>query len=79
MNLPDMIFSRAQALPTALQQEALDFIGYLEQRYQLGAVAAARDDTEAFLTRLAGSLGADFPDEIDSGDLPPDLPRDTLP
>ncbi len=36
MNLPDQIFSRAKALPADLQKETLDFIGYLEMRYQAG-------------------------------------------
>lgn len=79
MNLPDMIFARARALPTDLQKEALDFIGYLESRYRVADSKAQDPDTEAFLARVAGSLGDDFPDDVDGQDLGKDVSRDNLP
>ncbi len=78
MNLPDTIYAHAQALPTNLQREALDFIAYLEQRYRIGSGASRHLTTEAFITRFAGSLGDDFPDDIDAADLTGDTPREPL-
>lgn len=69
MNLSDTIYAHARALPANLQRETLDFIAYLEQRYQVGSTASSRLTTEAFIARFAGSVGDDFPDDIDDADL----------
>jgi hypothetical protein len=78
MNLPETIYAHAKALPAELQREALDFIEYLEQRYQVKPPATVDADTEAFIARFAGCMGADFPDDIDDADLGVDTPRESL-
>lgn len=78
MNLPDTIYAHAKALPPDLQREALDFIAWLEQRHARRSGPATAAGTEAFLQRVAGSLGEDFPDDIDNAGLSDDLPRDGL-
>lgn len=78
MNLSDTIHAQAQALPPALQREALDFIAYLQQRYHITQPMASQLSTEAFIQRFAGSVGADFPDDIDEADLAPETPRESL-
>lgn len=75
MNLPQAIYDHAKALPPELQREALDFIAWLEHRHALRSPEA---DTDAFLKRLAGSLGDDFPDDIADAGLASDLPREGL-
>lgn len=77
MNLPDTIYAHARALPADLQREALDFIGYLEQRYRI-APAPDRLSTEAFIMRFAGCISDDFPDDIDDSGLTSDVPREAL-
>jgi hypothetical protein len=72
MNLPDTIDAHVRALPVNLQRETLDFIAYLAQRYGLPSTPPDRMSTEAFIARFSGSLGADFPDDIDDTDLAPD-------
>ncbi|HLA35033.1 MAG TPA: DUF2281 domain-containing protein [Rhodocyclaceae bacterium] len=75
MNLSDTIYSHARALPAYLQREALDFIAYLEQRYHIAPATpstSGRLTTDAFIERFAGSVGDDFPDDIDelrAGDI----------
>jgi hypothetical protein len=36
------------------------------------------NNTEAFLDRIAGSLSADFPDDLDESDQIPDALRETV-
>lgn len=78
MNLPDTIHAHARALPADLQREALDFIAWLEMRYHIQPADSNALTTEAFIERFAGSIGDDFPDEIDDSRLAGDLPRGTL-
>lgn len=78
MNLPDTIYAHARALPADLQREALDFIAYLEQRYHIASAIPGRLTTEAFIERFAGSMGDDFPDDIDDAGLASDAPRESL-
>lgn len=56
----------------------LDFIEYLERRYGVAPPATKLSDTEAFIARVARSLGEDFPDDIDGADLGSDAARDPL-
>jgi hypothetical protein len=77
MNLPETIYSHVRALPADLQWETLDFIGYLEERYGVGPTTP-RLTTQTFIERFAGSLGDDFPDDIDEADLGQDVPRESL-
>lgn len=78
MNLPDTIYAHARALPVDLQRETLDFISYLEQRYRITPPIPRRLSTEAFIERFAGSVGNDFPDDINDADLMVDIPRESL-
>lgn len=78
MTLPETIYAHARALPADLQRETLDFIEYLERRYGVAPPATKLSDTEAFIARVAGSLGEDFPDDIDGADLGSDAARDPL-
>lgn len=78
MNLPETIYAHVQALPVELQREALDFIAYLEQRYRLTPAKSQRLSTETFIARFAGSLGNDFPDDINDADMASDTPRTSL-
>ena len=77
MNLAETIYTHVSALPTDLQRETFDFIGFLEARYGL-APAAPRLTTQGFIDRFAGSLGEDFPDDVDATDLGRDVPRESL-
>lgn len=78
MNLPDTIYNQAQSLPVNLQREALDFIAYLQQRYHITPTMPDQLTTEAFISRFAGSVGDDFPDDIDASDLAVDSPRESF-
>jgi hypothetical protein len=78
MNLAERIFAHARALPSGLQRQAMDFIVWLEERHRKRAVQDERLGTTAFIERHAGSLGDDFPDDIDDADLSPDAPREPL-
>ncbi len=78
MNLSDTIYAHARTLPVNLQREALDFIDYLNHRYQSVAENANPTGTAAFLKRFAGTLGDDFPDDIDEADLGHDSARESL-
>ncbi len=78
MNLSDTIYTHAQTLPADLQREALDFIAYLQQRYHITQPIPGQLSTEAFTSRFAGSVGDDFPDDIDDADLASDTPRESL-
>ena len=77
MNLAQTIYTHVSALPLDLQRETFDFIGFLEARYGL-VPAAPRLTTQEFIKRFAGSLGADFPDDVDAADLGQDVPRESL-
>jgi hypothetical protein len=76
MDLTDTISAHVRALPTQLQQEALDFIGYLTQRYSIAPASTGNLSTEAFIKQFAGCVGADFPDDIKLTDLAEDCKRD---
>jgi hypothetical protein len=78
MNLPDRIYAHAKALPPDLQRATLDFIEHLEQRHGVAPLVTRIPNTDAFIARFAGSLGEDFPDEIDDSDLGADAPRESL-
>ncbi len=81
MNLSEIIFDHAKRLPPPLQQEALDFISWLERRHGVRLPKPARtvsQRTEVFLEKMAGCLGEDFPDDIDDADLGADTPREPL-
>ena len=62
-------------MPEFAAREALDFIEFLEQRYNS---KKTQNDTEAFLTAIAGGLSEDFPDDINDDDLGVDVPRESL-
>ncbi len=76
MNLVETIYTHVSALPADLQRETLDFIGFLEARYGL-APASQGLTTQGFIERFAGSLGDDFPDDVDGADLGQDVPRES--
>lgn len=79
MTLAETIQTHIRALPPALQQETLDFIEFLEQRYRtVRATPKVPDDTEAFLKAVAGTWGDDFPDDITDEDLGIDILRERL-
>ncbi|WP_141055839.1 DUF2281 domain-containing protein [Tepidiphilus succinatimandens] len=81
MNLSEIIFDHAKRLPPPLQQEALDFISWLERRHGVRLPKPPRtvsQRTEVFLEKMAGCLGEDFPDDIDDADLGADTPREPL-
>jgi len=78
MNLSDTIYAHARALPADLQRETLDFIAYLEQRYNITPVVPGHLTTEAFIERFAGSIGDDFPDDVDDSELASDVPRESI-
>jgi len=77
MNLAETIYTHVSALPPDLQRETFDFISFLEARYGL-APAAPRLTTQSFIDRFAGSLGEDFPNDVDAADLGRDIPRESL-
>lgn len=78
----ETIYQRSLQLPEQAAQEALDFIGFLLQRYGAdprGSLATSpRRDASAFIAAVAGTWGPDFPDDIDDADLTADAPRDEL-
>jgi len=80
MTLAETIHAHVQALPPALQREALDFIAWLEARYGIAPAvpAPSLSSTEEFIARHAGALGDDFPDDIDDSDLGEDTARESL-
>jgi hypothetical protein len=79
MNLAETIYQHSLNLPESAAREALDFIEFLEQRYvPLASAPTSRNDTEAFLSALAGGLSEDFPDDISDDDLGVDAPREAL-
>ncbi|MEI6413529.1 MAG: DUF2281 domain-containing protein [Pseudomonadota bacterium] len=79
MNLATAIYQHSLNLPESDAREALDFVEFLEQRYQPPGITGKRlNDTEAFLTAMAGGLSEDFPDDIDDADLGMDAPCEAL-
>ncbi|RKT44896.1 DUF2281 domain-containing protein [Thiocapsa rosea] len=78
--LPEAIYEHSLRLPESAAREALAFIQQLEKRYHNEQVAPARSskETESFLAAVAGTLGNDFPDDIDNADLGIDAPRESL-
>lgn len=76
MNLAEAIYHHSLTLPEAAARQALDFIEFLEQRYvPLPTDAQQQNDTERFLSALAGGLSEDFPNDISDEDLGVDVPR----
>lgn len=78
MNLLDTIYAHARTLPADLQREALDFIAWLEKRYDIRPPAAGGLSTDVFIQCFAGCLGDDFPDDIDETEGAVDTPREAL-
>jgi hypothetical protein len=78
MNLSDTIYAHAKVLPVNLQREALDFIDYLSHRHQVAVGRTGSTETAAFISRFAGTLGDDFPNDIDESDLGLDHARETM-
>ncbi len=79
MNLAETIYQHSLNLPDNAAREVLDFIEFLEQRYSLiRPVTKIENDTEAFLTALAGGLSKDFPDDIFDADLGIDTSRNSF-
>lgn len=74
MDLSETIYIHARALSPSLQREALQFIDALAARNS----APTSMDTEAFIAKFAGSLAGDFPAQIDTQDLPPDIAREAM-
>lgn len=77
MSLAENIYHHSRRLPEQAAREALDFVQFLEQRYAGKAVAPA-EDTESFLSAVAGTLGDNFPDDITNDDLGTDALRREL-
>ena len=76
MSIAEIIYAHSRRLPEQAAREALSYIEFLEQRYAvLSPTDAEQDDTEAFLTAVAGGLSEDFPDDISNADLGEDSPR----
>jgi hypothetical protein len=79
MNLAETIYQHSLNLPETAAREALDFIEFLEQRYApVPASPKQPNDTEAFITALAGGLSEDFPDDINNDDIGVDIQREAL-
>ncbi len=78
--LPEAIYEHSLRLPESAAREALAFIQQLEKRYHREQVLPARSskETESFLAAVAGTLGNEFPDDIDDADLGIDTPRESL-
>ncbi|MFI3223539.1 MAG: DUF2281 domain-containing protein [Methylococcaceae bacterium] len=75
MSLAETIYQRSLNLPEFAAREALDFIEFLEQRYN---AKKNQNDTEAFLAAIEGGLSEDFPDDINDDDLGVDAHRESL-
>jgi len=79
MTLAEAIQTHISALPPHLQREALDYIAFLESRHGIKPpMTDTTPATEDFIARHAGTLGDDFPDDIDTADLGLDAPREAL-
>lgn len=76
MTLIETINTHLQILPPALQRETLDFITWIESRYNIAApTVALPSNTEIFIAKHAGVLSQDFPNDIDTTGLGLDIPR----
>jgi hypothetical protein len=78
MDLPTTICTQARTLPVELQREALDFISYLGQRYNISPHSVGALSTAAFIKRFAGCIGDDFPNDVSTADLPNDSQRESF-
>lgn len=80
MNIAQTLQAHIQALPAAFQSEVLDFVEYLEKKHGVGLAEKTADSaqTEAFIARMAHSLGDDFPDDIKDLDLGKDSVKDVI-
>lgn len=80
MTIEQTLQSHILALPAIFQSEVLDFVEYLEKKHGVGLAAQSKNDaqTEAFIARIAHSLGDDFPDDVNDGDLGKDSVKDTM-
>lgn len=86
MNLAQQIYQHSLNLPEVAAREALDFIEFLEIRYQsdysvkhasLSSLVEPKSWKERVLA-VAGTLSDDFPDDIDDSDLGEDVAREEL-
>ncbi|MEI6415405.1 MAG: DUF2281 domain-containing protein [Pseudomonadota bacterium] len=82
MTLADVIYRESLDLPTERAQEVIDFIGFIKSRYSgTKPVMSPMHATKSWESRVfavAGTLGDDFPDDIDDTDLGQDAPREPL-
>lgn len=73
MTLADRIYQHSLHLPEPAAREVLLFIQMLEKRHQVDVTERPTDthpnETEIFLQAVAGTLEADFPDDITDEDL----------
>ena len=60
--LAETLQAHIGVLPPYLQSEVLDFVEFLEKKHRIGEVGDTL--TDAFLARVAHSIGDDFPDDI---------------
>jgi len=82
MTLADRIYQHSLHLPEPAAREVLWFIQTLEKRHQVDAAQRSADahpnETETFLQAVAGTLEADFPDDITDEDLGIDQRREGM-
>lgn len=79
MNIAETIYQHSLNLPEVAAREALGFIEHLEQRYKSAPInTIQQNDTETFLSAIAGGLSDDFPDDISDEDLGVDVQREVL-
>ncbi|MFZ1494625.1 MAG: DUF2281 domain-containing protein [Candidatus Competibacter denitrificans] len=83
MTLADRIYQHSLHLPEPAAREVLSFIQMLEKRHQVDAAAQRSTDTypnetEIFLQAVAGTLEADFPDDITDEDLGTDRQQEGM-
>lgn len=90
--IPDQLARQAQSMvergwATDVNSIVIESLRrYLESHQEALTEQFIRDDvdwglhgTERFIAEFAGTLGDDFPDDIDGIDLGSDVPRDELP
>ncbi|WP_196240040.1 DUF2281 domain-containing protein [Candidatus Methylobacter oryzae] len=64
MTLAETIYQHSLNLPDAAAREALDFIEFLEQRYNpIPVITNQQSDSEAFLAALSSNLDNNITDE----------------
>ncbi|MDO9180466.1 MAG: DUF2281 domain-containing protein [Agitococcus sp.] len=80
MSITQTLQAHIQALPAVFQSEVLDFVEYLEKKYGIGLAEKKADNaqTDAFIARMAYSLGDDFPDDVNDLDLGEDSAKDAI-